>query len=79
MDTIETIQIKSLQNAIEHYGLSKQFKLHIDYLADKNKKADNKKKYFVGCNEHTYSPKMTYNECNHYIMGLAFYKANSNK
>lgn len=81
MQTIEEIQIEALQNAIEHFGLSTKFKLHIDYLADKNKKADNKKKYFIGCNcnDYTYSPRMTYNECNNYIMGMAFNKHNINK
>lgn len=70
-------QLEALQNALNHFGLAEQCTIYINYEADKRKEEKNRRRYFISFNESSYSPQMTYNECNHFILGMEFMKKNN--
>ena len=64
---METItQLEALNNALQYLGL-KNINLHEKQYNDKRKKVS---KFFLQQGEKSISPLLTYNEMNHFILGM---------
>ena len=72
---METItQLEALNNALQYLGL-KNINLHEKQYNDKRKKVS---KFFLQQGERRISPLLTYNEMNHFILGMGAVKELTN-